>query len=57
MLFLKQLSMIFGKREISKSPCIGIMIDESSDISTSKNLIVYISYVYQGMIKTRYVHF
>jgi len=41
--------------EISKSPCISVIIDESNDISTTKNLIVYVSYIYQGITKTRFL--
>ena len=43
--------------EIQKSPCFSIMIDESTDVSTTKALIVYahLLHVVDGVRKTRFL--
>ena len=40
---------------ILQSPYVAVMIDESTDVSTSENLIVYIAYVYNGRAHVTYV--
>ncbi|XP_078607889.1 zinc finger protein 862-like [Branchiostoma floridae x Branchiostoma japonicum] len=41
--------------EIRNSTAVSLMIDESTDISVSKNLITFISYIYRGEVKTRFL--
>ena len=41
--------------EIQKSPCFSIMIDESTDVSTTKALIVYAHLLVDGVRKTRFL--
>ncbi|XP_078693711.1 zinc finger protein 862-like [Branchiostoma floridae x Branchiostoma belcheri] len=41
--------------EIANSEAVSIMIDKSTDISVSKNLIVFLSLCSEGVIKTRFL--
>lgn len=38
--------------ELKSSPAVGIMVDESTDLSTQKHLILYVSYLKEGKLKT-----
>ncbi|KAK6186625.1 hypothetical protein SNE40_005914 [Patella caerulea] len=40
--------------DIQQSPALGIMLDESTDLSSEKHLIVYINYIKDGMCKTAF---
>lgn len=41
--------------DILSSPYVSVLIDESTDISTSENLIIYIAYLKDNRPKARYV--
>ncbi|XP_078614277.1 uncharacterized protein C17orf113-like [Branchiostoma floridae x Branchiostoma japonicum] len=43
------------RRELDDSRAIAVMIDESTDISTSKNLIVFVNLCSGGVVKTKYL--
>ena len=42
-------------RDIKASPFVSVMINESTDISSSENLIIYIVYLKAGRAKVTYV--
>ena len=41
--------------KIRQSPALGIMIDESTDLSMEKHLIVYVNYLEKGVLYTRFL--
>ncbi|GES83200.1 zinc finger protein 862-like [Rhizophagus clarus] len=41
--------------ELNETTCFGIMVDESTDISTESHIILYVKYCLRGFIKVKYV--
>ena len=41
--------------ELNETTSIGIMIDESTDISTESHIILYVKYCLRGIIKVKYL--
>ena len=50
--FVMSLSTVLKKMlwlDILASPCVSVLIDESTDISTSENMIIYLIYIKAGV--------
>ena len=43
--------------KLIKSPALGIMVDESTDLNVEKHLILYINYLEQGNLRTSFLAF
>jgi hypothetical protein len=42
-------------QRILASPFVAVMVDESTDISTSENMILYVTYIYEGRAQCSFV--
>ena len=41
--------------DVHKSPCVGILCDESTDVANIKQLVVFVKYLVKGLPKTRFL--
>ena len=41
--------------DVHKSPCVGILCDESTDTANLKQLVIFVKYLVEGLHQTRFL--